>query len=45
MDFKDYDPIADRRRIYNFPGVLKRIGRSSRVLFPPSILTIPINSG
>ena len=25
MDFKDYDPIADRRRIYNLPGVLKKI--------------------
>jgi hypothetical protein len=23
IDFKDYDPIADRRRIYNLPGVLR----------------------
>jgi hypothetical protein len=25
IDFKDHDPLRDRRRIYNLPGVLRRV--------------------
>jgi hypothetical protein len=25
LDFKEYDPIRDRRRVYNLPGVMRRV--------------------